>query len=428
MADTPETGSTLDGLFKRRYVDSTEFVVPYSSRLQRDIKFDSANKIGEDYRANLMLRNPQGFTYNGGATYGNPFSLNNALAGASKQASVKGCEIVMKEVISYGLVSRSASGEAAAFDPAMDDIVRGMIESHSNRIEAMTLYGGDSLGAVSSVGGSGTAGTAVITTATWAPGLWSGLEGCELDAYDSTLTTKRNTNGPIVLSNVNLGSLTLSLTYAAGADRTAVGAGDVFVPVGSNGSWSNGIYYLISQSAAGTTVFGLSPATYGLMRSSTTDLSSAALTFAKLTGAVAKPVVRGGMADMTAYVSVYTWIDLMNAEAALRRYASDNSAEFVNGADSIEFYSVNGKLRIVPHTCVKASHAFILNTEDWRRIGSSEPTFNLPGSSPNMAQFIQQESTSASFSIRRWSDTGLFCRRLARQTMIYGITNTTTVG
>lgn len=428
MADTPETGSTLDGLFKRRYVDSTEFVVPYSARMQRDIKFDSANKIGEDYRANLMLRNPQGFTYNGGATYGNAFTLNNALAGASKQASVKGCEIVMKEVISYGLVSRSAGGEAAAFDPAMDDIVRGMIESHSSRIEAMTLYGGDSIGAVDSVGGSGTAGTAVITTATWAPGLWSGLEGAELDAYDVTLGTKRNTNGPIVLSNVDLGAKSLSLTYAAAADRTAVVATDVFVPVGSVGNWANGLYYLISQSAAGTTVFGLSPATYGLMRSSTTALGGAALTFAKLTGAVAKPVVRGGMADMTAYVSVYTWIDLMNAEATLRRYTSDSGAEFKTGADSIEFYSVNGKLTIVPHTCVKAGQAFVINPDDWRRIGSAEPTFNLPGSSPGMQQFISQESTSASFSIRRWSDTGLFCRRLARQTLITGITNTTTVG
>ncbi len=428
MADTPETGSTLDGDFKRVYVDSTKDVIPSWAKLQKSIKFDSVNKIGEDYRINLLLKYAQGFTYNGGANYGTAFTLNDAIAGAAKQASVKGCEILMKEVIAYGLISRTADG-SAAFDKAVDLIVRSMIESHSLRLEAMTLYGGGSLGTVSSVAGSYTAATAVLTTATWAPGLWTGSEGMQLDAYDSTLTTKRNTNGPITLSSVDTTNLTLNLVYAAGADFSAVVATDVFVPVGAKGNWADGIDTVVTTAAAGGTIFGLSATTYGMLRASTYGAGSAALTFAKLASAAAKPVVRGGMNDMTTYVSPYTWIDMMNNEASLRRYSGELRGEFVNGADRIQFYSVNGVLSVEPHGMVKAGEAFMINPSDWRRIGSAEPTFEQPGRGPTgNPYFVTEEPTKAGYSIRRWSDTGLICTAPARQLKITGITNTTTVG
>jgi hypothetical protein len=166
-----------------------------------------------------------------------------------------------------------------------------------------------------------------------------------------------------------------------------------------------------------------------MFKASTYPAGGAPLTFAKLASACSRAVVRGGMNDMTAYVSPYTWIDMMNNEAALRRYSGDLRGELVNGGDKLSFFNVNGVLTIEPHGMVKASEAFLLNPADWRVIGSTQPTFEQPGRGATAnPYFVVEESTKAGYSIRRYSDTGTICYAPARQVKITGITNTTSIG
>lgn len=422
MTDVANTGS-VQNLFKRIYVDGVKNQLPEFAQLQADWQFDSGNKTGDRYERAVMLRYPNGATY-ASSNRRTIYDYNSPRAGATQPAYVQSCEYTLREQIAYGLVS-DAAGSEQAFRAAMDVIVMGMDQASRFHLETNLLYGSTSLGAVASVGGSGTSGTAVITAASWAAALWAATEGAELDAYDATLTTKRNTNGPIQLTNVDPDTRTLSLTYAAGADRTAVVATDVFVPVGANGNWMQGLDSLITTSVAGTTTLGISPGTYGMWRANARTLSSTALTFAIMAQFASKIAARGGIGDLTYRVSSWTWTDMMNDQAALRRFAKDEGGAFENGADRLIYHGPNGGALIVKqHPLVKAGEAFVCNDEDFRRIGSSEPTFQLPGrGDAQNPMFLHELAGKSGFEVRRWWDQALFCDRLARVGKISGIVN-----
>jgi hypothetical protein len=415
---------SVQEIFKVQYADAVENVVPNDCPLQRDIKFDTRNKLGSTYNFALLVRNPQGHTWNGGATYGNAATLNSPIAGRTVQASTPACEYVLREQISYGMVSRSADGKAA-FEEGMDLIVGSMVNSAAWALELTTANGGGDIGAIlSNTPGGGSDATIVITVATWAAGNYSAFEGGLFDVYDPTLTTKRNTNGPATLNSVDIDSRSLAVTFFNAADRTASVAGDVLVPVGVVGNWTNGMFTTITRAAAGSTLYGLNTSTYGLLRSGTYSAASGPLTFAKCASAAIRSVTKGGMGPLTVLVSPYAWTDINNDEAANRRYVSDKGGEFVNGADRLVYYGPNGgTLTIMQHPMIKAGEAYVVNLDDWRRIGSSEPTFRLPGNTGLSDRFVTDLEGSMGFQIKRWWDQALICRYLARQVKITNIVN-----
>ena len=423
MTATVETGA-LQNLFKRVYKDEIVNQLPSFAELQRDWRFDTGNKTGDRYERAVMLRYPNGATYGGSSVRRTAYAYNDARAGATQPAYASPTEYTLREQIAYGLISSAASSEQA-MAAAMDAIVMGMVEASRFHLETCLLYGATSLGAVDSVGGSGTSGTAVITKASWAAALWNASEGGEFDAYDPTLTTKRNTNGPIQLTSVNTTTRELALTYAANADRTAVLAGDVFVPVGANGNWFAGLDSIITTSVAGTTTLGISPASYGMWKANSYAAGGVALTFLKVMSACAQIAARGGMGDLKCIVSSWTFIDLMNEQAAFRRYTESNGGEFTTGAKDVTYYGPNGgTVTITQHPLVKAGEAFIYSPGDFVRVGSSEPTFNLPGRTPDNPMFLLELPANAGFEVRRWWDQTLFCDRLVRVGKITGIVNT----
>jgi hypothetical protein len=424
MSSTPETISTQE-VFKRVYADPLINAVPEFGVLQREIKFDAANKIGESYRFPIQLRYPHGHTWTGGNSYGTVVTLNDAIAGLTKQAEVKGCEYVLREQIAYGAVSKSATGEAA-FDPIVDVTVSAVVESSTWALELATMHGGGSIGAIQTkTNGAGTTATLLLSAASWAPGNWSAFEGGNVDVYDSTLTTKRNANGPVSITAINIDSRELSVTFAAAQDRTDTVATDVLVPTGAYSNWQSGLLTTLSNSAAGSTVYGLNTSTYGLLRAGSYSAGSAALTFAKLANAAIRSVTKGGMGNLLALVSHYAWTDINNDEAANRRYTDDYGGEFKNGADKLSYYGPNGgRLDIMPHSMMPAGNAVLIDPSDWRRIGSSEPTFELPGrGAAGNPMFLLERQDQNAFEFRRWWDQAPCCRRLGRQVIITSIVN-----
>lgn len=418
-----ETPSVQE-IFKTQYADKVENVVPNDAPLQREIKFDSRNKLGSAYNFALLVRNPQGHTWNGGATYGSAATLNSAIAGRTVQATTPACEYVLREQISYGMVSRSADGRAA-FEEGMDLIVSSMVASASWALELTTAHGGGDIGAIqTATAGAGTSATLLISAATWAAGNFSAFEGGLFDVYDPTLVTKRNTDGPVTLDSVDIDTRTLTVTFTSAGDRTASVATDVIVPVGVVGKWTTGMFSAITTAAAGGTLYGINTSTYGLLRSGTYSAGSAALTFAKCANAAIRSVTKGGMGPLTVLVSPYAWTDINNDEAANRRYVSDKGGEFVNGADRLTYYGPNGDtLTIMQHPMVKAGEAYVVNLDDWRRIGSSEPTFRLPGNTGLSDRFVTDLPEAMGFQIKRWWDQAVICRYLARQVKITNIVN-----
>lgn len=423
MTATQETG-TAQAIFKRRYVDGVKNLQPTFGILQREIAFDSSNKVGDRYERAVMLRYPNGATYGGGSNLNTVYSYNDPRAGATQPAYVKPCEYTLREQVAYGLVSKAATSEQA-FASAMDVIVMGMDEASKFHLETMLLYGGTSLGAANAdATGAFGAASCVISKATWAAALWSAAEGMELDNYDSTLTTLLNTNGPIQVTGVDASTRTLSLVFAANGDFAACDTGTVFVPRGAKANWADGLDAFAVNSVAGTTTLGISPATYGMWKANAFSTSST-FTFTKAAQAASAVAARGGIGDLQILLSSWTWTDVMNDQAALRQYVGSMGGEIENGADRLVYHGPNGgKLTFMQHPLVKAGEAFVLNFEDFKRIGDSEPTFNLPGrGSANNPMFLLELPSSSGFEVRRWWSQALFCDRLARVSKITGIVN-----
>jgi hypothetical protein len=383
------------------------------------VKFKTRKKLGEQYQVPVRVRHAHGHTINSGTDM-DSFQLNAARPGKTVPALVTAMPYCLRDQISTTLLSRTETNEQAIQD-ALSIVLPDMLVSATWYHEMCWLYGGKDLGSIASVAGSGTDRVWTMTTATFAPGLWINAEGLELDCYApaTPLATQRNSNAAIVLGAVDVGARTLTVTGNA-ADLTACVALDVLVPRGANLVWFSGIDAMATNTG---TLFNVSAATYpSTWKASSVSASSAALTFAKMVSGAAKSVVKSGQSSLSVMVPTYTWVDLMVAEAALRRYAGDTGQEFVNGANSIKFYGPNGELEIIPHSMVKEGEAFMVDFSTFERPGSSDFTYNQPGST--QAKFQHDLENTMATEFRIWSDQSAFCNRPNRIVKITGIVNT----
>ena len=85
---TTENGTSVDGLFKNRYVGKVEKIVPVENEFQKRVEFDSSNKIGRYYMKAVQLRRPQGVTFAAGASANDAFALNGSVASTTLVAYV----------------------------------------------------------------------------------------------------------------------------------------------------------------------------------------------------------------------------------------------------------------------------------------------------------------------------------------------------
>lgn len=414
------TTSQFDGWFKRVYADKLSNAVPDFAILRQDLVFKKQEKTGDTYNVPVKLGRSHGITWNGGATSGDAFTLNSAISMVTKQAQVGGSELVLREAISYGAISRSGTGNNESFGPVMDEVPLEMNEAANFYLEMALLYGGTSIGAIlSGAAGPTTTFTLVLTEASWAAGLWAQMESAQVDVYDSTLVTRRNESGgnriSCIVSSVNADTRTVGLTTAS---NVTISNGDVFVPVGANGSWFSGVDKILTNTGS---LFGISASTYNLWKASTYSAGTAPLTMSKIQAAVSNAVVRGLMEDVNVYMSTYSWTDLNNDLAALRRFADSTKTEADLGTNKITFYGANGKLSLVAHPMVKAGEAFILPIKRFQRVGSSDVSFRLPGMP--LDNFFRQLESQAGVELRCYFDQALICKTPARCVKITNIDN-----
>jgi hypothetical protein len=420
MASTVET-NTAEEIFKRKYATSIDNLVPNFGILQTRIKFSDAEKIGDRFIQPVTLQLPHGHTYNGNtSTQTQAFSLNDSRAGITRQAEAYGTEYVNRDFVSYGMLSKSQGGEQA-FEQALDLIVKNLNSSTRFALEELSLYGGRWIGEVSGVTFSDTApatsGTNNLviycTKREWAAGLWSVRIGSFVDIYSVTGTyptattpvTKRNATGDVVIVGVNGSTRAITLQFATPSERASVVETDVIIPKGANANWSSGMVQTAYTSYAGSTLYAINCSLYPMFQSSIIASSSTG-TWAKLTLCAAMMTARGGMRDYTILVSPWLFNDINNDQASLRQYATETGGKFENGGGKgLKFFGPNGTLEILSHPMVKSSEAIFCDFSLWKYVGSSMPTFRLPGQ-PD--KFLQQMEGSAGAQIRQWFDLAPF--------------------
>lgn len=411
------TLSTMNGLFKEVYSNKIEDLIPASVKFTPMVPFVSAEKqLGNQYHQPVILANEHGLTF---ASSGDAFSLEDAVAGQIKDATVTGYEMVLRGRLSYAAASRAANGRNAFVDSTAQ-LVKNLRRSIARSLEIELLYGQASWGKVGAV--STTTNTITVETAEWAPGIWAGSVGMKIQAYDAlTGGTVQNTAGgatvgganAMVISSVDITARTLTVD-----DVTNVQVGDFLYHAGSYAKEMAGVHTILSNTS---TLFGINAATYDLWQAGTYSAASAALSFNKVASAVDQAVNKGLDGDVCLMISNRTWTDLLQDQSALRSldssFSTDGNKE---GAKSITFYSQNGMIEVVPSIFVKEGYGYIINKDEWVRPGSTDVTFNRPGQSDS---FFMDLENAAGYELRSYTDQALFCHAPGHQVLLNGIVN-----
>lgn len=398
--------TTLNGLFKETYAKKLENLIPEGTPLLNDIDFASRQQQpGNFYHQPVILGLEHGVTFGGPGD--GAFTLNSAVAGATQDAQVRGNQMVLRSVLSYSAASRSNGGEPKAFEDATKFLVSNMMRSMAKKLEIELMYGQMGYGTVASVSSN----TITVTTAEWAPGIWAGANGMPIEIRDVAGTTSR---GEAVVSTVSLSGRTITLN-AMPAGTTAT---DVIWHKGAYGNEFAGVHKIITNTG---TLFNIDAGTYDLWKGNTSSAGSAALSFAKIQNAIAKAVEKGLEQSVKVYVNPTAWANLLTEQAALRM--TDSSYSTVtseNGSQRIKFFGQNGEVEIVPSIYVKEGYAYILCTDDFLRIGSSDITFKRPGKGD---EFFRDLENAAGYELRAWTDQALFCFAPGKNTLINLVVN-----
>jgi hypothetical protein len=139
MADVT-VKSVLEGLFKEVYGDKLVDLIPEIGMLVKEIPFRSAEQLGNAFHLPVVVSDEQGATYAGPEE--DAFTLEAPVAMATKDASVKGSQILLRSAIGFKAAAAAAKGGKAAFVNATEMIIKRLMNSITRRVEVMLLYGG----------------------------------------------------------------------------------------------------------------------------------------------------------------------------------------------------------------------------------------------------------------------------------------------
>ena len=405
------TVDSLNGLFKRRYAPRLERLIPEEFVLQNEISFNKAKKLGSTFHQPVVLQREHGATY--AASGDGAFTLDAAVAGQLQDAQVQGSQLVMRAAIDYESLAKGDGAGEHSFEDSNSLLLENLLMSVKHRLEIALWYGQDELGTVASVAGT----VLTITTAEWAPGIWSGMEGAKLEIFNAAGTTQRTGVATITAINIATREVTLDAlpTGTVATDR-------VFFKTSHTTSAEKdmaGIHKILTNTGS---LFGISAATYSLWASNTKSAASANLDFEVVQDAVALAMGKGFKGAAELYVSTATWAKMMNDEAALRRHGDPNkSSNYERGAESITFYTQAGVVRIISSICVKEGYAYLLQAKNWTRIGATDITFKVPGRG---GDFYRQLDDQAGIEIRCYYHQAIFSKAPGKACLITDIVNT----
>lgn len=424
----PTSITDLDGLFKIVYGDSVEKLVPESAELVKAISFSEEEKIGKKFHQPVSLSFEHGVSY--GAPAAGAFTLRSAISMKMQEAQVDGYQMVLRSQMDYETAAKAAAGGAKAFKKATQMQVENMMESATKRLELDILYGQSGIGvADSSANTSSTVTVIQLTTASWATGIWSGMENAAIQFWkqsDGSLVSS-GTDAVFTISAVNVADKKLTVTGTAtgiSALDTALGLGDCdiyFDTARSSASvWNQmvGLDKIITNTG---TLFNISATDYNLWRANSYSVGSTALTLGKILNALAVPVGRGLNEKVTVYLNDKTWANVASDQAALRKYDSSYSSEkSSNGSRSITFHSQNGEIELKPYNCVKEGEAYALPIKRLKRIGAQDISFSSLGDS---GKIFRELEDAAGFEYRLYSNQSVFCPTPAKLLKFTGIVN-----
>lgn len=406
MAAT-NTKTTLDTMFKYKVADKVNNLMPQCGIMQNRIpKISAAERLGRKFLWPVAL------TYENGVTYGDgtAFSYEASIAGVYEEIEVDSYPVVLRSQVSMSAANRMATSEQA-FITNMTLRSANMKESLTKRAEIEILHGKKGLGKVSSTANSGA--TIVFTDATWAAGIWGGMEGSLLEVRNGA--TKINTNADVVLDTVDTANKTITVTGNATDLSNIAATYDIYF----KGAYANSMYGIYAQLQNTTTMFGINAATYSLWKPNSYAVGGA-LTMAEVLKGLAIAVGKGGLAEDTTLLVSPTTFEGMNSDlAALRSFDSSyDESKTKIGTRSIEYHFQGGILEVVPHMLNKDGEAAAFPTAGIKRIGATDIVFGFGGS-----DYFEKLEGSAGYQVLCQYDYAVLLPMPAKCVYYSGVTN-----
>lgn len=420
MAST-NTKSTLDTMFKYKVAKNVNNLVPSHSVVQKMIpKLSEAERTGRKFLCPVALTLENGVTYGDGTA----FTYNDDVAAVYDEIELDSNPIVLKSRVSLAAANRMANKEST-FITHMTLRSGNMKESLMKRYEIECLYGKTGLGIVGAKSAVNTTPdpdqvTITFTDATWAPGIWGGMEGAKLEARDPSnllagTATKQNSNADYTLVSVDVDNKQITIS-GNNTDLTDLAADDVIFFAGAYANSFHGIDFQLRNTGS---LFGIDAATYNLWKANSYAVSGQ-LTMSKVLKGVAKAVGKGGLSEDTVLlVSALTYEGLNSDMAALREFDSSYGSEKAeNGFQAITYNSQAGKIKIVAHPFVKEGEAFLVPEKGIKRVGASEIQFGFGD-----GEYFEKLEGSAGYQLLAQGDWCILIEKPARCVKYTGITN-----
>ena len=417
--------SALNGDFKQAYQDKIKDLVPNYAYILKNTTVEKGMKqLGDKFNAPVKVQSGQGYTYN---TDGSAFALNAAIGLQMENALVPAFSLIRRDNISYTAISRSAGKNS--FGKAVDITLNDMTEGAGFRLENTYLHGSRGIGVtVTTTAVSATQTTVALTPASWATGIWASSIGAQIQFYVVAGGALVSSGADSVFQVVGMDFAAYTLTVnGTTTGSTALVALSSPANVAFNGAFGSNFSLtiegvgLITIASNKGTLFSINSLTWPLWQGNTYDAGNAPLSFGKLQKAITLPGDKGLMGEeCTVLVPLTSFSDLLTEQAAARRYGDVKGKKFDNGCDALEFYSPSGTMTIVPHPLMKRGEALLYPTDSITRIGSSELTFQLPGTSTD--SYLQVPlGDFAGYQVRIWADNTIFAETPSHMCVIVNI-------
>jgi hypothetical protein len=404
------TKASLDSLFKYRVAKEVNNLVPQVAILQKMLgDLTPATKVGRKFLWPVALTLENGVTYGDGTA----FSYNDDVAGTYDEAEIESYPIVVKSRVSLSAANRMLDDEQT-FITEMSLRSGNMKESLMKRLEIEIIHGKKGIGTIASQTGSGTTRALVLSDATWAAGIWGGMEGCLLECRN-TGNTIQNADADIVLVSVDVENKTLNVSGDE-SDLDACGAADIIY---FKGAYTNSFHGLRSQITNTGTLFGIAAGTYNLFAGNSYAVGGA-LTMTKVLKGAAKAVGKGGLAeDCVLLVSPVTYEGLNADLAALRMFdGSYNAKKAEIGVEGIAYRAQFGKMTIVSHPYQHEGSAILIPEKGVKKIGAVDVNFGMGGD-----DYFEKLEGSAGYQLLAQADWCVFIEKPSRAVIFTGITN-----
>lgn len=437
------SNNTVIELFKTVY-GSTYDLVPEDQIIGRDIGWADGDKVGAQFNEDVVLGNEVGITLGGSGQ--DAFEINPAISGAVKQTQVTPYVTILPSLMPFSTISRSLGNEQA-FMKATKFITMNNLKSHNKFLEIFRMWGQspDLLGYVSYYtgtyrGASFTNGTGtlngiaftnginvankaiLLAPGQFAAGFFVGMIGVKLRQVSSAGVIQAA--GKLTGYQAQYGYITVDFVPVAPSAITGSGS----LRLCFDGQENMGEMFGIHATLAATgTLFGIDTTKFPLYKGNVYDISQGAATGVKLTLAriqdgLANAVNGGGLeGDINVYLNPRSWSTLSNNESALRVYdKSYTPSKAENGFADIEYYTQTGKITIKAHRCMKEGFAFGLRTSTWKRSGSAQVGFKVPGVNQG-DDLIRPLENVAAYQFKSYADEYIFTPEPNQSILFTGI-------